>query len=214
MSEANRPAHEFGSTVIAAADASYERLTPDNTALLFIDHQIGPLWELDFAETRQSVGALAHFAKRMRLPNVITIIAPESWGPVIPEISDVLEDASALVRANVNAWADPEVRDAIERTGRKKLIIVGGAGSVGVALCALSAVRAGYEVYAPIDASGGFSHPALACLAAAGVHVTTTALVTAEVLAASTDAEPRDRPALYILPRDRSWMFGDVSAAG
>jgi hypothetical protein len=174
-------AHENGSTVVALIDPSYDRLTTDNACVLLIDHQIGPLWELEFAETRRRVVELARAARRLHLPTIISAIGIENLGPVIPELTAAFEEAPHIVRSVVNAWDDPRVRRVVEETGRKKLIVAGSAASVGVALCAKSAMDAGYDVYAPIDASAQFSHAASSWLSRAGVIVTTVSLLTREI---------------------------------
>jgi nicotinamidase-related amidase len=170
-----------GSTVVALIDPSNDRLTTDNACILLVDHQIGPLWELEFAESRRRVVELATLARRLNLPTIITAIGLETLGPIIPELTAANEEAPHLVRSEVNAWNDHGVRGAIEGTGRKKLIIAGSAAHVGLALCAKSAADAGYDVYAPIDASAQFSHAASVWLSLAGVILTTVSLVTAEL---------------------------------
>ena len=170
-----------GSTVVALIDPTHDRLTTDNACVLLIDHQIGPLWELEFAEPRRRVVELAAMARRLNLPTIITAIGLETLGPIIPELTAANEEAPHLVRSEVNAWDDLAVRGAVESTGRRKLIIAGSAAHVGVALCAKSAVDAGYDVYAPIDASAQFSHSASAWLSRAGVILSTVSLVTAEL---------------------------------
>src|SRR5690348_17221523 len=87
------------STVVAAIDATYERLTPHNAALLLIDHQVGPLWELNFAETRRRVVTLALASREMRLPTIVTAIGLDVWGAVIPELTAATGDAPQIVRA-------------------------------------------------------------------------------------------------------------------
>jgi len=175
-------------TVVAAIDAGYERLTPYNASLLLIDHQVGPLWELNFAETRRSVVTLALASREMRLPTIVTAIGLDVWGAVIPELTAAVGDAPHVVRAEVNAWENPSVRELVVRTQRKKLIIAGGAAPVAVALCALSAAQAGFDVYTPVDASAQFSHAAITRLSRGGVIITTTALVLGEL---TSDSEPR-----------------------
>jgi nicotinamidase-related amidase len=169
-------------TVIATGDISYRRLSSVNAAVLLIDHQIGPLWELEFAETRRAVVALARFAEETRLPTVISAIGLETWGAVIPELTDAYPTAPHIVRGSVNPWDDARVRTSIERSRREKLVIAGGAGAPSVTLCALSAARAGYEVYCALDASAQLGHDAIARLAREGVIATTTALITNEIL--------------------------------
>jgi len=174
-------AYASRSAIVAAVDATYDRLTSRNAALLLIDHQIGPLWELDFAETRRVVVALTRAATRLQIPCILTAIAPETWGSVIPELTNVVSDTAPIVRNAVNAWEESAVRAAIERAGRRKLIVAGGAAAVAVALCALSASEAGYDVYTPLDASAQFSHAAIRRLSRANVIVTTTSLIMAEL---------------------------------
>jgi nicotinamidase-related amidase len=60
----------------------------------------------------------------------------------------------------MNSWEDAEFRAAVERTGRKKLILAGLWTEVCVAFPALDAMRAGYQVYVVVDAIGGVSRTA------------------------------------------------------
>jgi nicotinamidase-related amidase len=55
----------------------------------------------------------------------------------------------------ISAWDDPEFVSAVERTGRKNLIMAGVTVDVCLAFTAMQAVDAGYNVYGVIDASGG-----------------------------------------------------------
>lgn len=48
------------------------------------------------------------------------------------------------------------LRDAVEATGKKQLIIAGIVTDVCVTFCALSALEAGYDVFVVTDASGTF----------------------------------------------------------
>ena len=173
--------YTYRDTISAAVDSTYERLTRDNAALLLIDYQIAPLWDIEFGETRRAVATLARSAHQWGVPTIVTAIAPQTWGAVIPEITEVNGDANSIVRVEVNAWDNANVREAIAGTTCKKLIVAGGAATVAVSLCALSAANAGYEVYAPMDASAQFTHATVKQLSRAGVIVTTTQLVVAEL---------------------------------
>ena len=62
-------------TMTGALSSSYERLTRDNAALLLIDQQVGPLWELELAPQRRRVTALARVAERLGVPTIVTAIA-------------------------------------------------------------------------------------------------------------------------------------------
>jgi isochorismate hydrolase len=137
---------------------------------------------LEFTASRRRVVELATVARHLEIPTIVSTIAPESWGPIIPELETVVTEDRIIVRGSVNAWDEPRVRKVVESTGRRKLIIAGSVLEVAVVMAAVSAVGAGYEVYAPIDASGQASHPALVRLSRNGVIVTTTSLVTGELL--------------------------------
>ena len=79
----------------------------------------------------------------------------------------------------------PNFVKAIEATGRKTLIIAGTLTSVCLAFPCISAVAAGYKVYAVVDASGNWSKMAtdltIARLAQAGVVPIDTMAVVSEL---------------------------------
>ena len=170
---------------LATLTRPYDELTPENVVFLFIDQQLVPLWDLEFAELRRNVFRLAQSATSFGVPTVVTTIATEQWGPVIPELMVAAPESTFVERSTVNAWDDSGVRRAVERGGstgrRTKLVISGSITEIGVAMCAIAAARAGYEVYAVLDASGQSTHRALLGMLDAGVIVTTTALVVREM---------------------------------
>ena len=51
-------------------------------------------------------------------------------------------------------WDDPKFVAAVEKTGRKNLIMAGVTIDVCLAFAAMQAVDAGYNVYGVVDASG------------------------------------------------------------
>jgi hypothetical protein len=54
----------------------------------------------------------------------------------------------------ISAWDDPAFVAAIEKTGRKNLIMAGVTIDVSLAFAAMQAVEADYNVYGVVDASG------------------------------------------------------------
>lgn len=169
---------------------SYERLTAENAAILFIDHQTGlsnGVQDQSYPEYLTAVTALAELAKAYELPAVITTSAEDGPnGPVLPVVAHNLPDAPVIKRpGEINAWDNAEFVAAVEATGRKKLIIAGVSTDVCVALLALAARSAGYEVYAVIDASGTWNklvqEIAVARMVKAGVEPMTWVAVAAEL---------------------------------
>src|SRR5215469_17950836 len=79
------------------------------------------------------------------------------WGPIVPELADVLRAVPIIERTTVNTWDDKRVVDAVKAAGRKKLIVTGISTDVCLALPAIAALADGFQSYAVVDAFGGFS---------------------------------------------------------
>ena len=169
---------------------SYDRLTPENAAVLFVDHQTGlsnGVQDQSLPEYLTAVAGLVKFAKAFKLPAIITTSASDGPnGPVLPVITQTLPDAPVISRpGEINAWDNAEFVAAVEKTGRKKLIVAGVSTEVCVAFVALSAIKAGYDVYAVIDASGTWNklvqEVAVARMVQAGIKPITWVAVGAEL---------------------------------
>ena len=83
--------------------------------------------------------------------------APCMWGPTFPELVEALPGVPIIDRSSVNAFDDPEVAQAINATGRTKLIFAGISLEVCAAFPAITAVGKGLDAYVAVDASGTFS---------------------------------------------------------
>lgn len=168
-------------------------LTPDNCVFLLIDHQVGLMQFLPSIEPLQlknNILGHARTAKAFGIP----VIMGTSWpqgpnGPTMPELKALFPEVDVIDRPFVNFWKDQASREAVEATGRKKLVISGLATEVCAAFPAISALRDGYETYVVVDACADFNRliteVTVQRLAAAGVIVTTWVSVLAE-LAANT----------------------------
>lgn len=140
---------------------TYEPLTAENAAVVFVDHQIGlftGVRDYSTGELKHNVVGLAKAAKALNLPIIATTTGRDSlWGPAIPELVEALGDVEIIDRSTVNAYDDPKVAKAIEATGRKKLIFSGVSLEVCAAFPAMTAVARGLDAYVAVDASGTFS---------------------------------------------------------
>ncbi|MCC2523703.1 isochorismatase family protein [Vibrio coralliilyticus] len=165
-------------------------LTADNSVLAMIDHQTGLMVGLgDEHPTvlKNNIVGLTRTAKAIGLPSVVTASLPEGPnGPVMPEITQVLGEEVIEREGQINAWDSLAFKQAIEKTGRKKIIMAGIVTDVCLLFPALSAVEEGYDVYAVIDASGTWNKTVqevtIQRLTQAGVKVTTWASVLAELM--------------------------------
>lgn len=137
-------------------------LTSENAALLLIDFQpqlvAGTKSQSSEALTNNVV-ALAKAAKLFEVPIILSTIGVKAGyqEDTIKELQAVLPGVESIDRSEVNAWDEIAFREAVEATGRRKLIIAGLWTEVCLVFPALDLLKDGYEVYAVSDASGGTS---------------------------------------------------------
>jgi nicotinamidase-related amidase len=104
---------------------------------------------------------LGRVATTFELPVVLsTVYVKHGMGATNPELREALPGVPEIDRTTMNSWEDPEFRSAVERTGRKNLILAGLWTEVCVAFPALDALQAGYRVFVVADAIGGVSRTA------------------------------------------------------
>jgi nicotinamidase-related amidase len=93
----------------------------------------------------------------VKVPVIVTTTTEKMWGPLIPELAEVLRGVPTIERTTVNAWDEKRIVDAVKATVRKNLIVTGISTDVCLAFPAIAALADGFQSYAVIDASGGFT---------------------------------------------------------
>src|ERR1700689_122963 len=167
--------------------------TPENSALVLIDHQVGTLTfvhNMSSDESLRNAVMLAKAAKAYGMPVVLTTSQEDhAQGPTAPALQQALPEAykNRVKRTGiVNAWADPNFSAAVRATGRKKLIMAAVTTDICLIFPAISAVKEGFEVMAVLDASGTSfdvqEELARRRMATAGVMLTTTNTTIAELV--------------------------------
>lgn len=168
----------------------YEQLSPDNAAMLLIDHQVGTMslgiTDIDPVNLKNNTLYLAEVAKLFNLPTLLTTSNPNGPnGPLFADLVQSLPQVPIIDRVIINAWNDPNFVKSVEQMNRPKLIMAGVTTDVCLAFPAISAVGAGYDVYAVIDASGTWNmttqQAAIARMTQAGVKCVNTIAVAAEL---------------------------------
>jgi nicotinamidase-related amidase len=137
-----------------------ERLTRNNALLLLVDHQVGlytGIRDIDVLQLKHNIVGLTRAMLALKVPVIVTTTTEKMWGPLIPELAEVLPGVQGIERTTVNAWDEKRVVDAVKATGRKNLIITGISTDVCLAFPAIAALADGFQSYAVIDASGGFT---------------------------------------------------------
>lgn len=142
-----------------------EVLTPRNSQLIFIDQQPQMAFgvqSMDRQALKNNVVALAKSAKAFDIPTTITTVETLAFsGHTYPELLAVFPEHPILERTSMNSWDDQKVRDALAKSGRKKVIVSGLWTEVCNNTFAFSAMlEGGYEIYMVADASGGTSKEA------------------------------------------------------
>lgn len=166
--------------------------TPDNAAMLLIDHQQGTIKlaaNIDRDALVHNTRALARTAVETGMPLVLTTSQEENFqGPLLDDLKQIRPEAHAnrIKRPGiVDAWMFDAYREAVEATGRKKLIMAGLTNDVCIVYPAISATEDGYDVQVVVDAGGSPTQLAddiaVRRMERAGVTITSTNQVMAEL---------------------------------
>jgi nicotinamidase-related amidase len=138
-------------------------LTPDNCALVLIDHQafqVAAVRNIDPQIMINNTVALAKTAKVFNVPTLLTTVIKDRGGDLLKPIQDVFPDQVPIDRTFINTWEDQACVDWVKKTGRKKIVFAALWTEVCLAFPVIQALGEGYEVYFVTDASGGVSQEA------------------------------------------------------
>ena len=136
-------------------------LTPDNCVIAMIDLQPQMLFGTSNFDRQSIINlniALGKAAKVFGVPVVLTTVESKSFsGNIWPQIQAVFPGQTPIERSSMNSWDDPRFVEAIQKTGRKKLVWSGLWTETCVALPTIQAIHDGYEVYVVEDCCGDVS---------------------------------------------------------
>ena len=188
--------------------------TYEDCALVLIDYQ-KEMFEVIRSETdadlvELNVRLLARAAKAFDMPIVLSTVGVGYGlnGPTQPEILAELEGVEPIDRSSMNAFEDAGFREAVEQTGRKRLIIAGLHTEICLTFATVQALKDGYDAMYVTDAVGGRSQIAhrtgIERLAHAGAVPSTALSVVTELF--RDWATPAAGPALEVI----HWYFREV----
>lgn len=137
-------------------------LTPQNAAFIVIDYQpvqVNSIASMDRQLLINNIVGSAKAAVVYGLPIIHSTVNVKTGlnKPPIPQLQKVLEHLPTYDRTSINSWEDVEFKQAVEATGRKKLIMTALWTEACLTFPALDALSEGYEVYVVADAVGGTS---------------------------------------------------------
>ncbi len=137
-------------------------LTPQNAAFIIIDYQpvqVNSIASMDRQLLVNNIVGTSKAAVAYGLPIVHSTVNVKTGlnKPPIHQLQKVLGKFPTYDRTTINSWEDLEFRQAVEATGRKKLIMTALWTEACLTFPALDALKEGYEVYVVVDAVGGTS---------------------------------------------------------
>lgn len=137
-------------------------LTPQNSALIIIDYQptqIDSINSMNRAKLIEDIILVAKLGMNYKLPIILSTVNVASGAnkDTIPALKAILKDIPSYDRTSINAWEDKEFYEAVNATGRKKLIMTALWTEACLTFPTLDALKEGFEVYPVVDAIGGTS---------------------------------------------------------
>lgn len=166
--------------------------TPENAAMLLIDHQVGTIsWthSHNVEEIKNNAIQLAKIATAVDMPLVLTSSMEDNiQGMLISGLKEAAPGpyANRIKRSGiVNAMHDKQFHNAVMASGRKKIIVAGITNEVCVVFPVLQLLDEGYEVQVVSDASASFTKigddAALRRMEQAGAVIASTSQVISEL---------------------------------
>src|ERR1700761_303239 len=136
-------------------------LTPDNCVVTIIDLQPQMLFGVANFDRQLVINnnlVLAKAAKVFGVPVVLSTVETKSFsGNMWPQIRAVFPQQEPIERSSMNSWDDSKFVAAVEKTGRKKIVLAGLWTETCVTLPTIQAIHDNYEVYVVEDCCGDVS---------------------------------------------------------
>jgi nicotinamidase-related amidase len=99
--------------------------------------------------------ALLKAARVFDVPVVLSTVETKSFsGNMWPQIQAVFPNQAPIERTSMNSWDDKNFVAAVEKSGKKKIVMSGLWTETCVALPTIQAIHDGYEVYVVEDCCG------------------------------------------------------------
>lgn len=97
-------------------------------------------------------------ARTLEVPLVWTEHHPRAFGPTLPALRGEMEGLEPIPKISFGCFGEPRFAEAVERSGRRTLYLVGTETHICVAQTALVALARGLRVVLPVDCLGA-RHP-------------------------------------------------------
>ena len=136
-------------------------LTPDNCVVTQIDLQPQMLFGVSNFDRQAIINnnvALSKAARVFDVPVVLSTVETKGFsGNMWPQIQAVFPKQTPIERTTMNSWDDENFVAAVQKSGRKKIVLAGLWTETCVALPTIQAIHDGYEIYVVEDCCGDVS---------------------------------------------------------
>jgi nicotinamidase-related amidase len=133
-------------------------LTPDNCVLAVIDLQPQMLFGVTNFDRQTIINnnvALLKATRVFDVPVVLSTVESKSFsGNMWPQIQAIYPDRTPIERSSMNSWDDKNFVAAIEKSGKKKILLAGLWTETCITLPTIQAIHDGYEIYVVEDCCG------------------------------------------------------------
>lgn len=130
-----------------------KKLNSQNSLFLMIDVQEKLVNMLEKSTISAKTSILAATTNVLEIPTIVTEQYPKGLGPTVEIIkSKISPNASYFEKTNFSALGQPEVLEAIKKSGKKQIIICGIEAHICVLQSAIDLTNEGYEVFVVKDA--------------------------------------------------------------
>jgi nicotinamidase-related amidase len=144
-----------------AARSEKGLLTPDNCAVVFIDIQPQMIFGVASHDRQGIINnnlVLAKAARIFGVPLILSTVESKSFsGSILPQLQAIDPDQTPIERSTMNSWDDARFVAAVEKTGRRKIVVAGLWTETCVALPTIQMIHDGYDVYVAEDCCGDVS---------------------------------------------------------
>ncbi|MBR3889908.1 hydrolase [bacterium] len=123
-------------------------INTENTVFLMIDIQEKLVYMLkNSAEIAKNNFVMANAASILNVPVILTEQYPQGLGSIINQVKSFVDENNIFEKTSFSALNVEEVKSALEKTGRKKVVLSGIETHICVYQTARALLDAGYEVY-------------------------------------------------------------------
>lgn len=171
-----------------------KRIKKEDAILTAIDFQEKLLPAMFEAEKVEAAAIkLAAGLNVMGVPEIVTTQYAKGLGPTVPAVEEALGEFEPIDKSSFSAWNNEEYKSALQKSGRKTVILMGIETHICVEQTALDLLENGYTVFVPADCVQSRNpvnkELSLRRMEAAGVVITCAESVLYELLGSSRAVE-------------------------